>query len=228
MREELREPRNYFAILSAIANKKTKLSEIISVTGLEKSMVSSYLTNLQDLGFVRREIPVTEKYAQRSKKGHYVIDDPFLVFWFDYVFPNTDRIERGETTSIFHLLKQKELERLSGIYESQIVNIFLESLPEKLSFPVIGRWWNSETEIDFVALNEKENRICFAESKWTNEKIDMRVLEKLQESASKVGWGNKKAKTFFALFSKNGFTPGVLRIAHEKGNIFLFQQDKYL
>lgn len=43
---------------------------------------------------------------------------------------------------------------------------------------MIGRWWDKETEIDFVAFNEKENRICFGESKWTNDKIDVRIWKK--------------------------------------------------
>jgi AAA+ ATPase superfamily predicted ATPase len=44
LREELREPRNYFVILEAISLGKHKLSEIINETGFEKGMVSRYLT----------------------------------------------------------------------------------------------------------------------------------------------------------------------------------------
>ncbi|MBM4387190.1 MAG: ATP-binding protein, partial [Deltaproteobacteria bacterium] len=62
LREELREPRNYFVILRSIAQGKRKLSEIINDTGFEKSLLSRYLEILRSLRFVEKEVPVTEKY----------------------------------------------------------------------------------------------------------------------------------------------------------------------
>jgi len=40
LREELREPRNYFAILQAIAQGRTRLNEIAQVTGLGRQPIS--------------------------------------------------------------------------------------------------------------------------------------------------------------------------------------------
>lgn len=43
LREELREPRNYFAILLAIAPARTRLNTIVPATGLGRQPVSRYL-----------------------------------------------------------------------------------------------------------------------------------------------------------------------------------------
>jgi len=43
LREELREPRNYWAILKAVALSKNKVSEIVNETGLQKGILHKYL-----------------------------------------------------------------------------------------------------------------------------------------------------------------------------------------
>ena len=86
LREELKEPRIYFSILNAISIGKTILSEIINHTGYEEGIITKYLSVLSDLKLVKRQIPVTENV--KSRKGIYVIEDNFFVFWFKYVFNN--------------------------------------------------------------------------------------------------------------------------------------------
>ncbi len=105
LREELREPRNYFVILKAIAQGKRKLSEIINDTGFEKSLVSRYLDILRGLRFVEKDIPATEKYPEKSKRGLYRLHDKFFSFWFKYVFPNRSRLEIGRIDHVLKLIK---------------------------------------------------------------------------------------------------------------------------
>src|SRR5437016_4590084 len=54
LREELREPHNYFAILQAIAQGRTRLNEIAQATGLGRQPVSRYLAVLQELQVIER------------------------------------------------------------------------------------------------------------------------------------------------------------------------------
>ncbi len=75
LREELREPRNYFSILRAISMGKTKMSEIINETGFEKNVVGKYLSVLAELRIIRMEVSVTEKSYEKSKKGSYRVDN---------------------------------------------------------------------------------------------------------------------------------------------------------
>lgn len=74
LREELREPRNYFVILRAIAQGKRKMSEIINDTGFEKSHLARYLDILRSLRFVDKEIPVGEDiYCNLQRKAQIVV-----------------------------------------------------------------------------------------------------------------------------------------------------------
>jgi len=59
--EELRELRNYFVILKAIAQGKTRISEIVNATGYKVVFVNKYLSVLEDLQVIQKEVPVTEK-----------------------------------------------------------------------------------------------------------------------------------------------------------------------
>ena len=85
LQQELREPRNYFAILEAIAAGKTRLNEIKLATGLEGA--TAYLDTLQQLHLVERIVPVTETQPHKSRRGIYRLKDHYLRFWFRYVHP---------------------------------------------------------------------------------------------------------------------------------------------
>ncbi|MCD8068815.1 MAG: ATP-binding protein, partial [Lachnospiraceae bacterium] len=96
LKQELREPATYNAIISAIASGKTKLSGISGTVGLESSLCSKYIGNLITLGIVKRETPVTEP---NSKRPIYELEDFFFRFWYTFVPPNmsaivSDRMER--------------------------------------------------------------------------------------------------------------------------------------
>ena len=88
LREEFKEPRSYFPILSAIASGSHKFGEIASKTGMDKSNLTKYLAILDQLHITYREVPATEKYPHKSKKGLYLIRDPYTNFWFRFVRPN--------------------------------------------------------------------------------------------------------------------------------------------
>jgi AAA+ ATPase superfamily predicted ATPase len=72
--EELREPRNYFSILRAIAQGSTRLNEIAQKAGVGDSPVTArYLDILQQMRLVYRSVPATESQPEKSKKGIYHI-----------------------------------------------------------------------------------------------------------------------------------------------------------
>jgi AAA+ ATPase superfamily predicted ATPase len=98
LQQELREPRNYFAILQAIAAGKTRLNEIKQATGIEGA--TSYLDTLQQLHLVERIVPVTETQPQKSRRGIYRLKDHYLRFWFRYVHPYRSQLERGSAQMI--------------------------------------------------------------------------------------------------------------------------------
>ena len=89
-----------------------------------------------------------------------------------------------------------------------------------VEFSDLGRWWGSnpktkaQEEIDIVGAADKTTAL-FAECKWTNEKVDLPVLEKLIDRSKLLHYPNK----YYYLFSKTGFTKGCMDGGVLLGNI---------
>ena len=107
LREELREPRYYFALLQAISTGKRKLSEIVNATGLRQPIANKYLGVLSDLKVVERELPVTVEKPLKSKKGLYRITEAFFEFWFKFVFTRRGELEMGKTDVVLDQIHQR-------------------------------------------------------------------------------------------------------------------------
>jgi len=100
LKEEFREPKNYLSILRAVSWGKRKFGEIVNETGIEKNVLTKYLMTLERLYIIEKEVPVTEKNPQKSRKGLYVIADNFFRFWFQYIFPYKSDLEIGRFDEI--------------------------------------------------------------------------------------------------------------------------------
>lgn len=190
LREELDEPRNYFAIMEAIAKGRTSLGEIMNETGLDRSTVGKYLSILIDLDLVKREIPITASW--KSRKGRYYINDPYFTFWFRYVLPNVDLIETGQGDLLVKLVMEDFDQYLGRIFEEVVKQFLIKLNRENLltpSFTKIGRWWHKNEEIDLVALNEHKKNALFVEVKWKklSEKESRKILRDLMGKAQLVG-----------------------------------------
>jgi AAA+ ATPase superfamily predicted ATPase len=113
LQQELREPRNYFAILQAIAAGKTRLNEIKLATGIDGA--TSYLDTLQQLHLVERIVPVTETQPQKSRRGIYRLKDHYLRFWFRYVHPYRSQLERGGAQIILENQVMPEIDHFASL-----------------------------------------------------------------------------------------------------------------
>lgn len=207
LQQELREPRNYFAILQAIAAGKTRLNEIKQATGIEGA--TAYLDTLQQLHLVERVVPVTEMQPQKSRRGVYRLKDNYLRFWFRYVHPNHSQLELGGASIILENQVMPEIDHFTSLAFEDVCGQFLwqRGLSRKLPFlpGQIGNWWNANAEIDVVVLGESDS--ILVECKWSNRPVGSDILAELER---KVEWirpelGNRRLG--FALCSRSGFTP---------------------
>jgi hypothetical protein len=222
LREELREPRNYFSILRALSLGKTRVSEIINETGFEKNIVGKYLSVLTDLKIITREVPVTEKSYEKSKKGIYTLSDNFFRFWFRFVFPNRSFIEEGQTGYVVEKKIKPVVDLfVSGTFEEVCRDYVRKGYLQGLRFNKVGRWWSRNAEIDVVALNEDDGIVLFGETKWSRKKVGTDILSDLKEKAEKVPLPGQFKTRYLALFSRKGFTADLKRIAREEGVVLV-------
>ncbi len=225
LREELREPRYYFALLQAVAQGKRKLSEIVNATGLTQPVANKYLGVLADLKIAERELPVTEEKPLKSKKGLYRVSDAFFHFWFRYVFPRRGELEMGRVEEVLDGIRKTLPQHLSRAYEGVAAETLWRRMDLFFPFSAVGRWWDRHEEIDLVAVNPDLNMILFAEAKWTEKPVGTDVFESLRKKAAKVAWGTKERKERFCLFSRKGFTETMKGIASEE-DVVLFEEDR--
>jgi AAA+ ATPase superfamily predicted ATPase len=224
--EDFNEPAKYLTILKAIGIGQTRYAELLNVTGLANNELPVYLKNLIDLRLIQKEVPVTEPIPEKSKKGSYSLSDNFLRFYFSYIFPNASLVEEKEYATLFNKNKNLLIQLIAKSYE-ETTSEFIKTAMKKRRLPhfnKLGRWWDKNTEIDLVGLNEETNSILFVETKWNNKPIGMDILHSLKQKASHVQWGSNERKEYFALVARGGFTEALKKQAQQE-EILLIEKD---
>ena len=220
--EELREPRNYFSILRAIAQGNTRLNEIAQASGVgAASTVSRYLDILQQMHLVTRCVPATEKKPEKSKRGIYQIDDHFLRFWFRYVHPNQSSLDLGLTDAILEKRVVPDLDNFVASTFEEASRAHIAHLARQGELPFlpenIGAWWDREAEIDVLAISYTEKKALIGECKWSINPVGVNVLNDLQRKEKIFRQRGHAEELSYALFSRVGFTPDLVAQAREMG-----------
>jgi len=220
--EELREPRNYFSILRAIAQGRTRLNEITQASGVgEVNAVSRYLDILQQMRLVTRRVPASESQPEKSKKGLYQIDDHFLRFWFRYVHPNQSALDLGLAQAILEQRIRPDLDHFAAAAFEEAAQAFvarlaqagrLDFLPER-----IGGWWDRAAEIDVLAISQTERAALLGECKWSLNPVGENILDELKQKAVALLHDRQIQTVRYALFARSAFTPALCERARAEG-----------
>ena len=223
VKQECREPAQYNSIIQAIARGASRLSDIASKIGNEKtSVVSMYLKTLIEIGIVKKEFPYKES---STRKTIYSLSDTMFQFWYRFVPNHAALINKGQADLVYELIKP-QLPTFMGFVFEEICKQYLWQENIKGNLPIIftdlGRWWGNdpfkktETEIDIVASDENDTGIL-AECKWTNDKVDKSILDDLLDQGRLFQY-----KTIhYYLFSKSGFTDGCIELSKQLVNVHL-------
>ncbi len=222
LKQEVREPSLYNAIITAIANGATRMSEISGKVGEDTNVCSTYLKNLTTLGIVKKETPYGEKV---SHKSIYSIEDNMFKFWYRFVPENNSLIARGAAELAYKRIEPHLNEYMGKIFEDICAQYLWRRLLSgscPVRFSSLGRWWGNDpnekkqTEIDIMGEQDKSTAL-FAECKWTNEKVDEEVLGTIIKRSKLFGY----TKTHLFLFAKSGFTKSCEVKAAQLGNVTL-------
>ena len=187
LREELKEPRNYFSILYSIAKGNSKSGQIVNDTGLEKSFVNKYLSVLIDLQLIERRVPITEKNSARSRNGIYLLKDNFFKFWFKFIFENQEYIEQEKQEKLADEKILPELNAFAGrIFEEVALSEISRS--GKYKNYLFGRWWDKSSEVDLVGIDRFNKKILIGEIKFKKlTKAEVQEIKRsLEENAKKI------------------------------------------
>jgi AAA+ ATPase superfamily predicted ATPase len=228
LQQELREPRNYYAVLQAIGAGNTRPNEIKQATGLES--ITAYLETLQQLHLVERCVPVTETQPHKSRRGIYRLKDNFLRFWFRFVLPYRSQLERGAKAVVMDSVIAPELDHFSGPIFEQVCQQYFwrQGLAGRLPFvpEQIGSWWQANQEIDLV-LNGAGN-VMLVECKWVSRPIGVDIFQGLESKAQAIHPEIGEQKVTYAICSRSGFTRQMEELAQSRKDIHLFNWDGML
>lgn len=228
LKQEVREPAIYNAIITAIAAGSSKMNEISGKINENTSVCAIYIKNLITLGIIKKEAPYGEK---SSRKTIYSIEDNMFRFWYRFVPENTSIISRGAADLAYKRISPALSSYMGGIFEDickQYLWKLLLAGKCAVNFNSLGRWWGtnpktkSQEEIDIMGVDK--DSALFGECKWTNEKIDLGVLEALTQRSTLF----RCQKPYFYLFAKTGFTTGCIAQAAKMGNVTLVSYEDML
>jgi len=190
LREQVDEPRNYMAVIEAIANGNHKLADIAKSAGLDKSNVNRYLTILRELGYVERRVPATARHPERSRRGRHVIIDPYLSFYFRFLRPYLADIEHGRMQQVVDLLHDHLVDFIGTHTFEELCREWVRISTDLGEFAFVpervGSHWAKDAQIDVVAINWRQKKILLGECKWGKTPIGVGVIEKLVERTAKV------------------------------------------
>lgn len=223
--EQVRDPTNYHAILTAIAEGSRRPADIALAAGLShRSSAGAYLARLVEMDYVRCELPVTIPPKQRpsSRLGRYVLSDNYLRFYFRFVQPNADLLAQG----LYNQVERRIAEQLRAFIGMTTFEelcqewVLSQARADKLPFAVeqVGSHWGGGTQVDVAAINWRDKALLLGEAKWGTDAVGRNVIQELiHEKTPQVlallphsGW-----TVHYTFFARRGFTDAAQKLASE-------------
>lgn len=186
----------YFAILAAIASRKTTKNEIHNYTGININSLGSFLNTLENFyELIERKTPILENSS--SKISSYQIKDNFLAFWFRYIYKKSYLLEIKDYKSLCSFII-KDLDNFLGFAFENFIKDFLilqnNSTNSIFNFQRLGSFWkrpskkdsDDNSEIDIVAINEDTEEALIGECKLNSARISQELLDNIKEKTKKI------------------------------------------
>ncbi len=218
LRQELPDPRNYIAVLRAIAQGQTQNSKIANRTGLDDSQVSQTVKTLQRMQLVRVNRPITA--SERSKKTSYTIIDGFLNFYFRFVDPAKSRLRsRADAERYADEVVMAQLDHF--VSKPAFEHLCQEYVRDEEQAADVGSWWGPvptgegrqtrSQGIDIVAVDHDATVIATGSCKWTSGEMDFGEETLLNQIEGYIPGADDVRRHYF--FSRSGFTSQLRKLA---------------
>ena len=157
-------------VLAFIGEGAHRASEIASRMQRAATDMTRPLQRLTDLGLIAKDVPFGAD--DKSKKSFYRISDPFLEFWYSFIWPNWSRED--------FLVNASERKVFENVYHSYLGNVWERIVRDTVTkrgipgcecrFRECRRWWGTgldrvSMEVDVVAESEDGRTLVVGEAK---------------------------------------------------------------
>lgn len=229
LRTEFHQEALYASILRAIATGEERPSDIARAVGRGgANQILDHLRRLQELRFVRREVPVTEWDRARTQRALYRLADPYLRFWYRFVLPYQSLIQLGHREAVWRAEIAPALDEF--VARTAWEEVCGQHLWRRLSgegfrtrFTHLGRWWDGKAEIDLVGLWRGKVTLV-GECRWSNRRMTVGDLAGLQAKAARLP---HEGEPLWVLASRAGFEPALRKHAEMGGVLLLTPKDLF-
>ncbi|MCD6321980.1 MAG: ATP-binding protein [Clostridiales bacterium] len=222
IKQELRAPAVYNAILEAVSEGASKSNEINTKIGVSTSIGQNYINTLVSLHLIDKLRPTGIK---SKRKTIYRISDNLFDFVYRFCYRYRSTLEIGLGENVYKQFIQSEIPGYFGKKFEVACIQYLNRLNSKLRLPVIltsiGTWWGGNPitkkseEIDIIGLGVDFG--LYGECKYRNNPVNKEVLDELIRKSLLV---SRKTMIYY-LFSKSGFTKSLKEYCAGKPNIHL-------
>lgn len=208
-----RQPSLYHAILAAVANGASHMTDIARETNIDDNKLSKYISVLLKLKLLKKLVPFQEQETlKQHKKTYYILDDMMLVFWYKFVFPYSSSIKTGLGKQI---LRNQILPNILDYAAYIFLHICYQHMCKLrtidgsyINFDKVGFEWNKEDCFnDFKIVAKNNTSICYAQCVWSIKKVSPDLLTSLQ-----TNYYNHELTNHYIIFSRKGFTEKALSL----------------
>lgn len=233
LEEELRSPGIYFSVLEELAARERSSAELARAIRVKATDLSTYLKTLQEMHLVERVAPVAGTADLRFR-----VADPFLRFWFRFVFPFQDDLKSGVAPESHY---EHEIEPALATHVAPIFEALCrEWSRQELGTSRVGSWWGKalnelrvtgdrhSEEIDVVGLRRSAVAVV-GECKWTRSRVPATVLhdvERYKIPALRQAGLKVAARPTIVLFGRSGFARNLVAEAAGRDDVRLMGVDE--
>jgi hypothetical protein len=188
------------SLLSVIAAGANRLSEIAGRVGKPAVRLGNPLGTLIDLGYVKRDVPFGES-LHSTRRTLYRIADPFLLFWYRWVYPSLSLLEQDVLEPVVKQWEAGSSRHCGDIWEE----LARQSVPHLtiggLQWREAYRWWGKgrdgkEMEFDIVASSLDGSALLAGEVKWGKKKTPDAILNRLRKAVENAPFYKKQKVVF--------------------------------
>lgn len=232
LEHELEQVATYFAVMQELAGGERALGEIAAALRVRSTSLSRPIDTLRAMQLVERRSPINAKAT--DKVNRYRICDPFLRFWFRFVFPFQEDLTSGlAAADLFELEIAPGLaDHVAPVFEGLCREWVRRNRGATASR--VGSWWGPTTraghvagrfteEIDIVGTGRARATVI-GECKWTARPLDVSILAALDDfkiPALRQGGLRLAARPEIVLFCRSGFTDGLWDAAQRDPDLTL-------
>ncbi|MCA9965319.1 MAG: ATP-binding protein [Anaerolineales bacterium] len=208
LQDFVREPDNYIAIFSAIANGYRTQKEMMAFTGLAQGHISSYLAVLESAGFIERRVPITA--GPQSRQSRYHITDPYLRFYYRFLATRQSQLALGVQEPALAEIKRHLLDFIGTYTWEEICREWVLRAGAAGDIPYlvdqVGSYWDKKVQVDVVGINRMEKTLILGECKWSPKEMEANVLTTLVQKTKQIVPKQGTWRVFYVGMARGGWS----------------------